>query len=116
MSKVEFRRLDYDAVLEQLRRAVAEQLAPRPEVREVVLIGSLARGDWSACSDADLVVIVDRSDERVIPFRSTGYLPRDSVGVPIDVFVYTAEEAKEWGPRYRSEIETGVLLYGRSQK
>ncbi len=116
MSKVDFLRLEYDRVLKALRRYAAEELAPRPEVREAVLIGSLARGDWSAESDADVVVIVDRSDEPVVAFRSADYLPRTSVGVPVDVFVYTASETDEWQPEYRSDVESGIVLFRRDER
>ena len=116
MSKVDFVRLDYDRVLSALRRFAAEELAPRPEVREVVLIGSLARGDWSAHSDADIVVVVDRSSEPVVAFRSGEYLPRASLGIPVDVFVYTASEAEAWRPQYRSDVESGITLFRRNER
>ena len=113
MPRVTFHRLDYEGVLERLREVARRELGARPEVREVVLIGSLARGDWSARSDADLVVIVDRSDEPAVAFRAPDYLPRTSVGVPVDVFVYTPDEAAAWGPRYRADVESGLELYRR---
>ena len=116
MSKVVFRTLDYDAVVARLRQAVEDELARRPEVREVVLIGSLARGDWSPRSDADLVVIVDESEEPVIAFRAQEYLPKRDVGVPVDVFVYTREEAERWGSRYGAEVENGLSLYCRPER
>jgi predicted nucleotidyltransferase len=75
MSEVVFHRLDLEAALAALRRYARTELGPRPEVREVVLIGSLARGDWSARSDADIVVIVDSAGDRG-PFRSQVYAPR----------------------------------------
>ncbi len=113
MSKVVFHRLDYEGVMARLRRFAVDELGARAEVREVILIGSLARGDWSARSDADLLVLVDRSDEPVVPFRARAYLPSTSVGVPVDVFVYTPEEAAAWSPRYRAEVERGLPLYRR---
>lgn len=81
-------------------------------MQEVVLIGSLARGDWSARSDADVVVLVDRAEEPG-PFRGPAYAPARDVGVPVDVFVYTSEEAAAWRPRYRREVELGLVLYRR---
>lgn len=113
MPKVSFLRLDHERALRELRRYALEELGPRPEVREVVLIGSLARGDWSARSDADVVVIVDGSDEPVVPFRSADYLPRRRLGIPLDVFVYTPQEAAQWGSRYREDVESGIVLYRR---
>ena len=40
----------------------------------MILVGSLVRSDWSAQSDADGVVVVDRAAEPG-PFRSPGYVP-----------------------------------------
>jgi uncharacterized protein len=111
MSEVAIHRLDHPAVMRALR-AYGSELSSRPEVREVVLIGSLARGDWSARSDADVVVIVDDAAER-FQDRSPGYTPSRSVGVSVDVFVYTSEERAGWGDRFDREVEHGVVLYRR---
>ncbi len=112
MSDVIFHRLDRDLIVQHLRDYAQHELAPRPEVCEVILFGSLARGDWSARSDADVVVVVDTARERG-PFRGPDYAPSTSVGVPVDVLVYTPEESAAWSPRFRAEIERGVLLYRR---
>lgn len=112
MSEVVFHRLDLDHVLAQLRRWVDEELAARPEVLEVVLIGSLARGDWSASSDADAVVVVDASQE-AFRDRSVTYAPRQRVPVSIDLFVYTSAERERWGERFRREVSAGTVLYRR---
>ena len=93
-------------------RAYGSELSVRPEVREVVLIGSLARDDWSARSDADVVVVVDEAAKR-FQDRSPGYAPSCSVGVPVDVFVYTDEERTGWGSRFEREVECGVVLHRR---
>lgn len=110
MSRVEIRRLDRDAVLERLGAYARDELGTRPEVEEVVLIGSLSRDDWSARSDADVVVIVEASD---LPFRSRspGYTPSRSPGVPVDVLVYTTAERASWSPRFAREVEFGLRLW-----
>jgi predicted nucleotidyltransferase len=113
LSEVTFHRLDYERVLQRLREYALTELATRPEVREVILFGSLAKGTWSASSDADVVVIVDHASERG-PFRGTDYAPRSGVGVGVDVLVYTGEETKGWGPRFRAEVEQGIVLYRRA--
>ena len=69
MSRVVFRRPDRDLVLRRLQAWARGQLARRPEVRRVVLIGSLARGDWSARSDADVVIVVAGAPAGPGPFR-----------------------------------------------
>jgi len=98
----------------RLRAYVEEELVPRPEVERVVLIGSLARGDWSARSDADLVLLVDRSAERG-PFRGAAYAPNMSLGVPVDVLVYTPKEVRSWPRRFRTETDRDVVLPVRAE-
>jgi predicted nucleotidyltransferase len=112
MSEVVFHRLDLQAVMAALERYARDELGVRPEVREVILIGSLARGDWSARSDADVIVLVDRAD-RPGPFRGPDYAPRLSPGVPVDVFVYTPQEQESWTPRFRRDVQRGRRLYER---
>jgi uncharacterized protein len=112
MSGVVFHRLDRDRIVQRLVEYARRQLAARPEVREAILIGSLARGDWSARSDADVVIVVDHAGA---PRRARGveYAPAESVGVGVDLLVYTAEEASAWSPRFRSEVERGIVLHRR---
>src|SRR5918996_5766378 len=107
MSEVVFHRLDLEAVMAALEGYARDELGLRPEVREVILIGSLARGDWSARSDADLVVLVDCADGPG-PFRGPDYAPRRSPGVPVDVLVYTPQEQESWTPRFRRGGERGL--------
>lgn len=112
MSEVVFHRLDYEAAIAGLERYAEHELGGRSEVRQVILIGSLARGDWSARSDADVVVLVDRSDQPGA-FRSSAYAPRGKLGLPVDVLVYTSEEQAAWSARFQGEVERGRLLYER---
>jgi uncharacterized protein len=111
MSEVAIHRLDHPAVMRALR-AYGSELSERPEIRKVVLIGSLARDDWSARSDADVIVIVDDAAER-FQDRSPSYAPSRSLGVPADIFVYTDDERTGWGSRFEREVEHGVVLYRR---
>lgn len=53
--------IDREKVLSALRHAASA--APRflyPEIVKVFLFGSFARGNWTADSDADLIVVVRR--------------------------------------------------------
>lgn len=114
MSEVVFHRLDRDRVMQELRRYAKSELANRRQIREAVLIGSLARGDWSARSDADVVIVID---DPAAPeaFRGPAYAPRVPLSVDVDVFAYTAQEAHAWSPRFRAEVERGLLLYRRER-
>ena len=53
MSSVEVRFIDYDQTLADVRTAVAEAKAARPEIAKVYLFGSLVRGEvgWSTCRE-----------------------------------------------------------------
>ena len=74
----------------RLRAAVTTLARRQPEIEQVILFGSLARGDAVPGSDADLLVIVRQAD---LPFfeRSIRYRPEDA-GIGVDVFVYTRDE------------------------
>jgi predicted nucleotidyltransferase len=112
MPEVGFRTLDHAGVMRRLRAYAVRELGSRPEVREVILIGSLARGDWSARSDADVVVVVDDTD-RPFAQRAPEYVPGSHPGIPVDIFVYTHRERETWRPRFRAEVERGVILHRR---
>lgn len=96
---VRFFRLDRLKVEQALRR-YAESLAENPRVLAVVLFGSLARGDATAMSDADMMIILSDACE---PFhtRISAFL-RPGMGIAMDVFPYTLAEALQalregWG-------------------
>ena len=100
--------------IEQLRQW-AESLRSQPEVLAVVLFGSVARGDCTASSDADLLVILRDSP---LPFhhRIPSYRPR-GVCIPTDVFPYTLSEvraslAEGWGVAPVALAE-GIALLGK---
>lgn len=89
---VRFFRLDRQKV-EQSLRAYARQLAEDPRVRAVVLFGSFARGQATAMSDADVLILLS---EWPRPFheRLPDFL-RPGIGISLDVFPYTLSEASE---------------------
>ncbi len=96
---VRFFRLDRARVEGVLQR-YAESLAEDPRVLAVAIFGSLARGDATGMSDADVVVIVSDWPD---PFhvRAPAFLRR-GVGIPMDIFPYTLAEAQQavregWG-------------------
>ncbi|HWP34512.1 MAG TPA: hypothetical protein VNM66_02850, partial [Thermodesulfobacteriota bacterium] len=64
----------------------------------MILIGSPARGDRAAGSDADPVVPVDRHD-RPGPFRGPESLPAEPVGMPLAPLGCTPEERRAGAPR-----------------
>jgi len=86
----------------------------RPEVLRIGYFGSYARGSWGVGSDLDLVVIVKGSE---LPFakRRVGW-NTDSLPVPTDLLIYTAEEweALRGGGRFGRALSSDtVWVYTR---
>jgi len=81
--------LDREKVLTDLRRAAAEARAARPEIVRVLLFGSLVRGNWTADSDADLIVVVRREFPEILD-RSSYQIHTRSI--PTDTLVYSETE------------------------
>lgn len=97
-----------------IRQAV-ERLAADPRARRIILFGSQARGDATADSDIDLLVIesevADRGAEMVRLRRLLRPLPAS-----FDVLVYSQDEVNEWGRQpgsalYRA-LKEGKVLHG----
>lgn len=84
--------VDRDWLLSELARAAAEAKASHPEIVKVLLFGSLARGDWTADSDADLIVVV-RKEFADLFERSRYQIYCKSI--PTDTLVYSEREYEE---------------------
>lgn len=113
MASVKITYFDRAGVLAALGRYVAALVADHPEVRRIVLFGSLARGDAVPGSDVDLLIVVAHSS---LPFRERipQYLP-DGFPVGMDVFPYTEEEIEamqaEGNSFIRRALSEGIVLY-----
>jgi hypothetical protein len=115
LSSVRVRYLDRDAVLASLRELATRLGAGRPEIQEIRLFGSLARGERNPFADADLLIILDASDlparERVPRYKPT-HTP-----VPMDLTVCTRDELTHElaaGNRFLTRLlSESVVLYLR---
>ena len=86
---------DREAILEALRTLAEAALERHPELVRVVLFGSLARDDYGLYSDADLLLVLERSEERRWFDRIPDFLLDFNQGpVPVEVFPYTEEELR----------------------
>lgn len=85
----EVRFIDRDQVIRDLREAVAEAKACYPEIVKVFLFGSLVRGNWTADSDADLLVVVRK--EFTDLFERCRYQIY-AKSIPTDSLVYSESE------------------------
>jgi len=110
-------RLDRDGTIARLRERARDLLEGRPDVVEVRLFGSLARGDAHPGSDADLFVILRDGAgpflDRLTPLaRGFG-----GVGVGCDVIAFTESEALACRTRgdafARAVFDEGLVLASR---
>jgi predicted nucleotidyltransferase len=73
-------------------KALAEGAHPQ----KILLFDSYARGDATADSDLDLLVIEDEVSDRASEMVRLRRLLRP-LRVPADVLVYSADEVSRWG-------------------
>jgi predicted nucleotidyltransferase len=106
-------RVDGEGVRARLRQWAQALGEADSNVLAVVLFGSFARGDYTAASDADVLILLRESnlrfDERIPLYR-----PR-RIGVSVDVFPYTLQEARQsvkegWGV-VPIALQEGETLY-----
>ena len=101
--------LDRDEVRSQLRTCAKALVAARPDVVGVYLFGSLAQGRAVPGSDADVLVLLARSETRWLD-RPLAFSPHfDGCGVGVELFCYTEDEAGRV-PLARRALERGVRL------
>jgi predicted nucleotidyltransferase len=107
--------LNLDEARARLEEAVLVLARENPEIEQIWLFGSLARGDAVPGSDADILVVL--SDSR-LPFldRSAHYQP-ESCGIGVDVLAYTRSEFERMraGGNHFLEraIAEGIRIYNR---
>jgi uncharacterized protein len=84
--------LDTDEVITRLRKKAREALELNKEIVSVWLFGSLARGEALPGSDADILIVLKRSElqfsSRIDQFSDQF----SNVGVPVDVLPVTTSE------------------------
>lgn len=106
-------RLDRTGVVARLDSAAGRLMAAQPEVLQITLFGSLARGDAAPGSDADLLIIVRDGAARFLE-RAVALSPYfDGVGVGCDLFVYTESEVSRLATSrsiVRTALEEGMRI------
>jgi predicted nucleotidyltransferase len=107
--------LDRDALLSALEEAAERAAKNLPEIRRIVLFGSLVSGTATVASDADLLVEVASSPHAVardrIPDMLGAFWP---LPCPLDLVVLTRDELerarREGHALVRTALETGMDL------
>lgn len=111
-AEVKFFKLNYEEVMKKLKEYSEKALAKG--VKAVILIGSLAKGDYTAFSDADILIIFDETPKNPIDRIKEFIDP--SLPIEVEPRVYTTNEvlkmAKEKRRIIKEAIRYGKLLAG----
>jgi predicted nucleotidyltransferase len=106
-------RLNYELVFKRLKEYAERALEKGAIV--VFLIGSLARGDYTAFSDADVIIIVRDDYPKKLPDRISDFID-PTLSVDVEPRVYTLSEFSKMAQnkeRIIREIEKyGIILAG----
>ena len=92
---VKIKSLNKNKVLRKLKHIAGGIIKENPKVMEISLFGSLARGNYTGRSDADILIVLKEDSRRFIgriPRYLSSFLYAD---IPVDVFPYTEEELKQ---------------------
>lgn len=93
---------------------IVRRIVARIQPQEVIIFGSYAKGTATIKSDLDLFVI--EQSELPIAMRANDLRPLLSqVLIPVDVQIYTPEEAEEYGKEefsfVHSILKTGTTVF-----
>ncbi len=103
---------DHEKIKQELTTLAQQAMQEEPKIRAVYLFGSRAAGNFSARSDADLLILVRDDSQRPID-RIPHYLKLfQKAPVPVDVFPYTMDEVQQNAFAKRA-WQQGVLLSGQ---
>jgi len=91
LGSVKILSVDYKALMASLAEASSEIKRKHPHVEKIFLFGSFSRGNYTPCSDIDILIIV-KDTEKPFLLRSqqfAGYFP---VPFDVNILVYTSKE------------------------
>ncbi len=91
-SSVKIISLDRNHLLDELRQIAENIQAEHPEVAEIRLFGSLARGDYTGSSDVDILIILRDTAEKDPLQRILTFLPYFNLNRGSDLLVFTLNE------------------------
>ena len=101
--------LDRETAFLTVKERAKKLFMERSDVKETYLFGSLATGKAIPGSDADILIVLTHSDKRFMDRPMEFYQYFENMGIPVDLFCYTKEEAN-CIPLAQSAIKTGILL------
>jgi predicted nucleotidyltransferase len=79
-----------EQILKALEDLIQQWTQRHPELEQVILFGSFARGDYFPGSDVDMLLILEKSDQPFLS-RMVKFLPAHFL-IDIDIFPYARDE------------------------
>ena len=112
-AEVRYLKISFDEILHRLR-GYAKSKAETYEVKAIVLTGSLAKGNYTGTSDADILVIAENLPSRVLERYALFSEPKMSID--LEPRVYTPKEfvgmIRQHDRFALESLEVGIPLYG----
>ena len=91
-----------------------------PEINQVILHGSVARGDFTKDSDIDIFIDSNKKTEKKARIAEEDYYKTESFkrwklkGIKNEISLIIGElNSKEWKNLKRAIINTGIILFGK---
>ena len=92
MRKAKF--LDKDNVIEKLSKLALKAKSKDPNIKKILLFGSIADNTYTLRSDADILVVLREDQTRFIDRIPKFLFLFAGAPVPVDVFPYTEKEVQ----------------------
>ncbi|KAF5410109.1 MAG: hypothetical protein C5S47_07515 [Candidatus Methanogasteraceae archaeon] len=97
--------LDIGGIIGKLKRSADRAMNMNDDISEIFLFGSLATAEAVPGSDADIMIILKKSDKRILD-RVVDFMDFfKDIGVGIDIFPYTIEELNKFEEGWNPFIE-----------
>jgi predicted nucleotidyltransferase len=113
-AEVRYLKINFSELLQKLKE-YAQFKGEAYHAKAIVLTGSLAKGNYTGASDADILVIADNPPTRVVD-RSVLFA-EPKLPVDLEPRVYTTGEFRnkvQTGDRFAIEsLEIGIPLFGK---
>ena len=101
--------LDKEEVIEKLSRLAHRAKSRDPNIKEILLFGSIINNTYTSRSDADILIVLHEDHARFMDRIPRFLFLFANAPVPVDVFPYTEKEVQTV-PIAKKALAQGLLL------
>ncbi len=106
--------IDRPRLLDELREVAARLVQDDPNVLQIILYGSVAKGRYTPESDIDILIVVRESNSKFLERRDAFFPHFLHLPMDVDIKVYTFGEVKKMlengNPFMKEVMETGMSI------